>query len=124
LSSPYNASGLEDINGNGTNQDANNDGIDDSGGNSIDYAGGVVDNAGGNFGLNGGLIYNAAGMLTGVNAAFDHPVPCPDNRYTIFYNVANDVPLPNSKTIRVIVTSQDRGVTKAIALTYIKSEKL
>lgn len=132
LSRPYDHSDLADDNGNGTNQDANNDGIDDSGGNSIDYIGGVVvganvvDNAGGNFGLNGGLVFdNAAGFLTGVDrTAADGRAISPDFRYTILWNVAIDVPVPNSKTIRVIVTSQDRGVTKAIPLTYIKSENI
>ncbi len=125
LSRGYNHSDLEDDNGNGTNQDANNDGIDDSGGNSIDYTGGAVDAAGGNFGLNSGLTFNAAGVLTGVNKALaDGRATLPDNRYTMLWNVAIDTPVPNSKTIRVIVTFQDRGVIKNIPLTYIKSTVL
>jgi prepilin-type N-terminal cleavage/methylation domain-containing protein len=132
LSKPYNHSDLEDDNTDGTNQDANNDGIDDTGGNSIDYIGGivvggnVVDNAGGNFGLNDGLIFNnVTGMLTGFNQALaDGRATSPDNRYTILWNVAVDTPVPNSKTIRVIVISQERGITQAVPLTYIKSERI
>ncbi len=139
LSRPYdcnpfkaNCHDLDDVNGDGTNQDANNDGIDDSGGNSINYKGGivvggnVVDNIGGNFGLNDGLIYdNTAGLLIGVNPALaDHRATSPDGQFTILWNIAVDTPVPNSKTIRVIVTSQDRGVTKAVPMTYIKASKI
>ncbi len=123
LNNPYD--NLKDVNGDGTNQDTNNDGIDESGGNSINYTGGVIDNAGGNFGLNDGLIYNAAGLLIGVNPALaDHRATSPDGRYTILWNVAVDTPVPHSKTIRVIVTSQDRGVTKTVPMTYIKADKI
>lgn len=125
LNRNYDHSDLSDDNGDGTGQDADNDGIDDSGGNSIDYEGGAVDVAGGNFGLNGGLLFNAAGALVGVNQALaDGRATSPDNRYTILWNVAIDIPVPNSKTIRVIVTSQDRGMIKAVPLTYIKSDVL
>ena len=125
LSRHYNHADLRDDNGNGTGQDANVDGIDDSGGNSIDYVGGPIDAVGGNFGLNGGLVYNAAGTLTAVNQALaDGRATSPDNRYTILWNIAEDVPILHCKTIRVIVTSQERGVIKAIPLTYIKSEQL
>jgi prepilin-type N-terminal cleavage/methylation domain-containing protein len=139
ISRPYDCSpfmvnchDLDDVNGDGTNQDADNNGIDDSGGNSIDNIGGivvggnVVDNAGGNFGLNDGLIYdNTAGLLIGVNPALaDHRITSSDGQFTILWNVAVDTPVPHSKTIRVIVTSQDRGVTKAVPMTYIKADKI
>lgn len=124
LSRHYNHADLRDDNGNGTGQDANNDGIDDSGGNSPGYIGGPVDAAGGNFGLNGGLIFTG-GIVTGVNPALaDGRSTSPDNRYTILWNIAVDVPVPHCKTIRVIVTSQERGTIKTIPLTYIKNEQL
>lgn len=116
---------LDDVNGDGTNQDADNNGIDDSGGNSINYIGGIIDNAGGNFGLNDGLLFNPAGFLIGVNPALaDARITSPDGQFTILWNVAVDTPVPHSKTIRVIVTSQDRGVTKAVPMTYIKADKI
>lgn len=132
LSDSYDHSQLEDVNGNGTNQDPNNDGIDDSGGNSINYIGGivvggiVVDNAGGNFGLNDGLLFdNTAGLLIGVNPALaDHRATSLDGLRTILWNVAVDTPVPHTKTIRVIVTSQDRGTIKAVPITYIKTDKI
>lgn len=110
LGRPYDHPDLEDDNGDGTNKDTDNNGSDDKGG---------------DFGLNGGLIFNAAGLLTGVKkAAADGRATSPDNRYTILWNVAIDTPVPNCKTIRVIVTSQERGVIKTIPLTYIKSEQI
>ena len=91
---------LDDTNGNGTGQDTNFDGRDDVG---PDF----------NFGLN-----------DATTATADHSVTSPDGRYTILWNVAVDTPLPNTKTIRVIVTSSDRGVIKSVPLTYIKSDKI
>lgn len=85
---------LDDINGDGTNQDANDDGIDDDGG---------------NFGLD-----NATA------ASVDGRAISPDGQYTVFWNVAIDTPVPDTKTIRVMVLSQERGTTHAIPITYIK----
>jgi prepilin-type N-terminal cleavage/methylation domain-containing protein len=98
LSRPYGHSDLEDVDKDGTNEPV------DANGNDSD---------GGSFGLDDD---------TSVTA--DHRDASPDGRYTILWNVAVDTPVPNSKTIRVIVTSLDRGVTKTVPLTYIKSEKL
>lgn len=91
---------LDDVNGDGTNQDANNDGTDDVG---PDL----------NFGLN-----NAT------PATADHIATSPDGRFTILWNVAVDTPIPNTKTIRVVVTTQERGVTRTVPLTYIKSDTI
>lgn len=101
LSRPYNCTpfktrchDLDDANGDGTGQDPNNDGVDDDGG---------------NFGLD-----NATA------ATVDGRASSPDGRYTIFWNVAVDTPVPDTKTIRVIVTSQGNGTTLTIPITYIK----
>lgn len=59
--------------GDGTGKDLNYDGIDDTGG---------------DFGLTDKV--NPDGLVT-------------EDGYTIYWNVANDIPLPNTKTIRVIV---------------------
>jgi hypothetical protein len=42
-------------------------------------------------------------------------------RYTIYWNVAVDEPVTNSKTIRVIVTWPERGREKRIALDFVKT---
>jgi type IV pilus modification protein PilV len=103
LSRPYDCSpasanchDLDDDNGDGTNQPVDVNGNDSDGG---------------NFGLDNATAATADGREVS-----------PDGRYTILWNVAVNTPVPSSKTIRVIVTSQDRGVTKTVPLTYIKSE--
>ncbi len=98
LSRSYGHSDLEDDNGDGTNQPVDANGIDTDGG---------------NFGLDNATPATADGRDAS-----------PDNRYTILWNVGIDTPVPNCKTIRVIVTSQDRGVTKTIPLTYYKNEQI
>jgi type IV pilus assembly protein PilV len=37
-------------------------------------------------------------------------------RYTIYWNVADDTPITNTKTINVIVTWTDQGVQKSVSL--------
>ncbi|MBV5328989.1 MAG: prepilin-type N-terminal cleavage/methylation domain-containing protein [Chlorobium sp.] len=98
LSRPYNHSDLEDDNGDGTNEPVDANGADTDGG---------------NFGLDNATPTTADGRDTS-----------PDNRYTILWNVGIDTPVPNCKTIRVIVTSQDHGVTKSIPVTYFKYEQI
>jgi len=105
LSAPYDCSpfqagchDLDDLNGDGTNQDSDNDGVDDVGG----------DDA---FGLNNDTQMTA-----------DHFSVSPDGQYTILWNVAVDTPVPNTKTIRVIVNRLEKGITKSVPMTYIKGE--
>lgn len=99
LNNPYDDYKLKDKSPeDGTNQDANNDGVDDNGG---------------NFGLDNATPATADGTDTS-----------PDGQFTIFWNVAVDIPVKHTKTIRVIVTSQDRGVTKTVPMTYIKADKI
>lgn len=89
---------LDDDNGDGTNQDPDNNGIDDDGG---------------NFGLDNATPATADGSFTS-----------PDGLYTILWNVAIDTPVPNSKTIRVIVITQDNGMTRTVPMTYIKAKTI
>lgn len=84
---------LNDDDGNGTGEDTNNDGND---------------NDGGDFGLND------------IGAGADGSASSPDNNYTIYWNVAVDEPMPNIKTIRVIVTRNFFGMQKQVALDYYK----
>jgi len=92
LSLDYNDPLLAD-DGDGTGQDTDDDGIDDGGN---------------DFGLND------------IGAAADGGSSSPDNNYTIFWNVAVDEPIPNIKTIRVIVTRNFMGLQKQVALDYCK----
>ena len=77
---------------NGTGQDADDDGVDDDGG---------------NFGL------DDTTSADGSDA---------NGRYTIYWNIAVDEPVTSSKTIRVIVTWTERGKDKRIALDFIKTD--
>lgn len=83
---------LCDNDGDGTGEDGDDDGVDDDGG---------------NFGLDD--IVNPDGTFVS-----------PDGFYTIFWNVAVDEPLPNLKTIRVIVTRNFLGLQKQVTLDYCK----
>jgi prepilin-type N-terminal cleavage/methylation domain-containing protein len=86
---------LEDVDGDGTNKDTN---TPPNG----------VDNSGENFGLND------------VGGDADGSLISPDGFYTIFWNVAVDHPMPDLKSIRLIVQYQDKGEDRSITMDYIK----
>jgi len=86
-----------DNDGDGTNQDLDNDGVDDSGN---------------NFGL------DDANVTTADHSDPNNPV---DGRYNIFWNIATDHPINNTKEIRVIVRWTDRGAQKRISITSMKA---
>ncbi len=55
----------------------------------------------------------------------DHYEDSPDGNYTIFWNIADDVPVPDCKTIRVIVTGNTQKALGSLGgtsttLTYYK----
>ena len=99
LNLPYTLSQVDpqlvDTDGDGTNQDTDSDGFDDLG---PDY----------NFGLN-----------DNTTATADHSET--HGRYTILWNIAENYPTSDTKTIRVIVTWIKGTQTKQISLTTIKS---
>ena len=82
----------------GTDQDPDRDGTDDIGADT-------------NYGLNNDTAATA-----------DHMVVSPDGVYTIYWNIAEDVPVPNNKTIRVIVTSDQQGKSRRVVYDYIKTD--
>jgi len=94
---------FEDQNGNGLRsaQDANNNGIDD------DDEGNAIDDI-----PNFGLEQNTVGTA-------DYKDVSPDGRYTVLWNVAEDVPMPDTKTIYVIVNNDVTG--KSVTLKHIKA---
>jgi type IV pilus assembly protein PilV len=92
---PYSA--LDDTDLDGTDEDANDDGVDDDGE---------------NFGLDD--------TVEGDDSDKDPPEQS-GGRYFIYWNVAVDEPVTNSKTIRVIVTWTERGREKRIALDFVKT---
>ena len=94
-----------DADGDGPGQDGNNNGIDD------DDDGIFVDGIN-NFGLDD------------TNATADHNDPNNpvDGRYNIFWNIATDHPINNTKEIRVIVMWMDRGTQKQVSITSMKAD--
>ena len=65
-----------------------------------------------------------AGLDADANATADHndsnnPV---DGRYNIFWNIATDHPINNTKEIRVIVRWTDRGTQKRVSITSMKAD--
>jgi len=67
--------------------------------------------------LNDDVPPNGNAGLNSVSAP-DESTTTADGRYQIFWNVADDYPLANSKTIRVIV--RQMGQTKTVSLETIK----
>lgn len=68
----------------------------------------------------------AAGTYDSPNPAArpaDYQVTSPDGNYTIYWNVAEDTPIPRTKTIMVIVTSTGLGPRKTVALQHIIPER-
>lgn len=71
-----------------------------------------VDDDGGNFGLGDDNTTSA-----------DHNFSSPDGgEYTVLWNVAVDEPMPDMKTIHIIVQRNDLGVSKSITFEYMKSK--
>lgn len=61
-----------------------------------------------------------AGLQANTPATADGSETSPDGVYTVMWNVAEEWPLPNTKTIRMIVTSQRAGTGRLVDLEYIK----
>ena len=103
LSQDYDAADLDDGDGDGTNEDADNDGLDDDCQDNVPACA-PADNP---FGLEDSTVATADGNDSS-----------PDDNYNIFWNVAEDEPMPNIKWIRVHVVRSDRGVQKATTMNY------
>jgi type IV pilus modification protein PilV len=93
---------VSDLDGDGNGPDANADGIDDDGG---------------NFGLDD-TKPTAAGDAT----TADYTVISPDGNFTIVWNVSENLPLPNIKTIHVHVTWQVAGTVRSVTVRHTKSK--
>lgn len=97
---PYDHDELADTNNNGTNQDADADGVDDDGG---------------EFGL--------GDTISGGAVASDHSAS--NGRYLIYWNVAVDQPVRRSKSLRIIVTWQDkRNIRHQAVLNCVKPDSI
>jgi hypothetical protein len=63
------------------------------------------------------------GLDDNTTATADHNDPNNPvyGKYNIFWNIATDYPINNTKTIRVIVRWTDRGTSKKVSITSIKA---
>lgn len=51
----------------------------------------------------------------------DYTWTSPDTNYTILWNVAEEFPMPNIRTIHIIVNRNDRDTQKSVTLRYKKA---
>lgn len=64
---------------------------------------------------------DGTGGLDDVSAATADGNDTSDPDYDVFWNVVEDMPMPYTKFIRVIVTRVERGQTRAISYNYVKA---
>ncbi|MFZ5760159.1 MAG: type IV pilus modification PilV family protein [Thermodesulfobacteriota bacterium] len=67
---------------------------------------------------------DGAGGLTDVDANADGSAVSPDGRYSIFWNVSEDSPFLGVKTVTVITTTLEKGITKTVTMTYMKADAI
>ncbi|MHB1349584.1 MAG: type IV pilus modification protein PilV [Desulfobulbaceae bacterium] len=63
-----------------------------------------------------------AGLDDATDATADGKAVSPDGFYTIYWNVADETMMPNTKTIRIIVLRQEQGITKPVVMNYLKAK--
>lgn len=96
---PTDPAAINSCAGDGTNQDADNDGIDDDGG---------------NFGLDD---VTAAAIPDGQEDS-------PDGNFTVFWNIAVDLPIEGSKTVRIHIQDNNQFMNNMVTVQYIKEGPL
>jgi type IV pilus assembly protein PilV len=70
--------------------------------------------------LNNDTNGNGKTGLDDTNATADHNDV--DGMYNIFWNIAENCPIDNTKKIRVIVTWKDKGEQKKVSITSMKAD--
>lgn len=63
-----------------------------------------------------------AGLDDDTIATADGNTTSPDGRFNLFWNVALNEPIQNTKTVRVIIDWMERGVRKTMVADYIKAQ--
>ena len=62
------------------------------------------------------------GKKEAVNAGNADHTDATDPTYTLFWNVENDVPFTDTKTVRVIVSWNEKGVNSSFSIDMMKSD--
>jgi type IV pilus assembly protein PilV len=52
------------------------------------------------------------------------PIVSPDGLYTIYWNSADDIVMPDTKSIRVIIVRTDQGISKTVTMNCLKAKYL
>jgi len=89
--------------------DSHNNGVDDDGDTVVDDPGEQFTDGSGTNNGSGGLGDVPAKNVGDPTLVADHSVVSPDGLYTVYWNVAEDYPDPNMKTITVIVRNANLG---------------
>ena len=66
----------------------------------------------------------AGGLNNDTETTADYSAISPDGRFTILWNGVADMPIPRTKTIRVIVVSEGIGIGRRIQMDYVKHETI
>lgn len=112
LALPYDDILLTDVDDDGVSQDADMDGSDDDGG---------------NFGLD-----DAECCQNGNDPAGNNVSSCTaradgcmvQRKYYVYWNVATDLPILNTKTIKVIVRKRDHDSPKRVEVSYVRYDAI
>jgi prepilin-type N-terminal cleavage/methylation domain-containing protein len=99
----YSHADLTDTDNDGTNQDADDDGVDEVGPDPY-------------FGLNDTV--DGGGNVI----ADESELKVNGTRYDLYWNIAVDEPIANVKTIRIIVLWEDRGAQKNASVDFMKAD--
>ena len=65
-----------------------------------------------------------SGLSVTSTTGADYSAVSPDGRYTIVWNVVEDMPMPNVKTVRVYVLSGGRGMGRNVHFEFLKHENI
>ena len=113
MSLDYNNKYFADKDGDGTNQDPDGNGDDEVGPDK-------------NWGLNDTYIdsNNNDRYDSGETIISDYYFLETYGKYSTFWNIAVDKPIPRTKTIRVITTWDNKGISQDVVIDYIKFDEI
>lgn len=67
---------------------------------------------------------NGIAGLNARDATADGSLVTPDGIYTIYWNVADNTPMPDTKKIRVIIARNNNAGTNPVIMDYLKSKQI
>ncbi len=67
---------------------------------------------------------NGPAGLDDTGATADGTATSPDTFYTIYWNIADNTPMPDTKKIRVIILRSQGGETKKVVMDYLRPKNI